>query len=164
MLTKVWDFNLEEKEAEFLDDLRAASGVGRTKKKASWFRLYMRKCLHPRQRGRRAGPILSQQTRTLIGEGNQAYVDNNIPETIRIMQEVIRIEPRASSAWSVLAQCYSDLNEPQKALQLRIMAAHLNHDAEEWDRLAKQSMYITFYSFFSSSKKVHDLLAQRDRA
>ncbi|KAI0945905.1 hypothetical protein AcV7_010019 [Taiwanofungus camphoratus] len=126
MLTKVWDFNLEEKEAEFLDDLRAASGVGRTKKK----------------RGRRAGPILSQQTRTLIGEGNQAYVDNNIPETIRIMQEVIRIEPRASSAWSVLAQCYSDLNEPQKALQLRIMAAHLNHDAEEWDRLAKQSIEI----------------------
>ena len=86
--------------------------------------------------------MLSQQVRNLIGDGNAAYIDNNIPETIRVMQEVIRIEPRASSAWSVLAQCYDDLHEPQKALQLRIMAAHLSHDAEEWDRLAKQSKFV----------------------
>ncbi|KAF8631751.1 hypothetical protein AX15_002207 [Amanita polypyramis BW_CC] len=55
------------------------------------------------------------------------------------MQEVIRIEPRAVAAWSVLAQCYSDTRQEEKALQLRIMAAHLTHDAEEWDRLARQS-------------------------
>jgi general transcription factor 3C polypeptide 3 (transcription factor C subunit 4) len=58
---------------------------------------------------------------------------------MQIMQEVIRIEPRASSAWSVLAQCYEDTNEDKKALQLRIMAAHLRHDSEEWERLATQS-------------------------
>ncbi len=77
--------------------------------------------------------------RALIGEGNQAYVDNDIPSTIRIMQEVIRIEPRAGSAWSVLAQCYDDMGEREKALQLRIMAAHLNQDPDEWLRLAEQS-------------------------
>lgn len=55
------------------------------------------------------------------------------------MQEVIRIEPRAVAAWSVLAQCYEDMHESKRALQLRIMAAHLRHDAEEWDRLARQS-------------------------
>ena len=77
--------------------------------------------------------------RTLIGKGNQAYIDGDLPEAIRVMQEVIRIEPRAHSAWSVLAQCYEDQDEPQKALQLRIMAAHLRHDAEEWQRLAEQS-------------------------
>lgn len=59
------------------------------------------------------------------------------------MQEVIRIEPRAGSAWSVLAQCYEDKQEPQKALQLRIMAAHLNQDAEEWERLAEQSRCVS---------------------
>ena len=91
------------------------------------------------QPGRRKGVILSQQVRGLIGEGNQAYVDNNIPETVRIMQEVIRIEPRAGSAWSVLAQCHDDMGEQLKALQLRIMAAHLNQDPEEWYRLADQS-------------------------
>jgi general transcription factor 3C polypeptide 3 (transcription factor C subunit 4) len=83
--------------------------------------------------------VLSQQVKALIGEGNQAYVDNDIPSTIRIMQEVIRIEPRAASAWSALAQCYMELKEPKKELQLRIMAAHLRHDAEEWDRLARSS-------------------------
>lgn len=77
--------------------------------------------------------------RALIGEGNQAYVDANVPETIRIMQEVIRIEPRAAPAWSVLAQCHGDMGESEKALQLRIMAAHLNHDADEWADLARQS-------------------------
>ncbi|GBE87309.1 TPR-like protein [Sparassis crispa] len=128
MLGKDWDLNIEEKEAEFLSDLRAASGVGRTKKK----------------HGRHPGPVLSQEVRLLIGQGNQAYVDNNVPETMRVMQEVIRIEPRASSAWSVLAQCYEDLNEPQKALQLRIMAAHLTHDADEWDQLARQSMALGY--------------------
>jgi general transcription factor 3C polypeptide 3 (transcription factor C subunit 4) len=91
------------------------------------------------QKTRRAGPALSKEVCELLGAGNQAYVESNFSETIRIMQEVIRIEPRANSAWSVLAQCYGDLNEPEKALQLRIMAAHLTHDAEEWDRLARQS-------------------------
>jgi general transcription factor 3C polypeptide 3 (transcription factor C subunit 4) len=55
------------------------------------------------------------------------------------MQEVIRIEPRAVSAWSVLAQCQADSNEQVKALQLRIMAAHLMHDPDEWYNLATQS-------------------------
>ncbi|KAG6843906.1 hypothetical protein H0H87_011895, partial [Tephrocybe sp. NHM501043] len=123
-LTKDWDFNIEDKDAEFRDDLREASGVGRRRKKG---------------KGRQVGPVLSQQVRSLIGDGNQAYVDSDLPTAIRIMQEVIRIEPRAASAWSVLAQCYSDTGHPQKALQLRIMAAHLRHDADEWDRLANQS-------------------------
>jgi general transcription factor 3C polypeptide 3 (transcription factor C subunit 4) len=55
------------------------------------------------------------------------------------MQEVIRIEPRAISAWKVLAQCYDDMKQEARALKLRIMAAHLIHDCEEWERLAQQS-------------------------
>ncbi|THG99335.1 hypothetical protein EW026_g2982 [Hermanssonia centrifuga] len=123
-LSKVWDFDMKDREAEFKDDLREASGIGRKR---------------GRKPGRQRGIILSPQVRALIGEGNQAYVDNDIPSTIRIMQEVIRIEPRAGSAWSVLAQCYDDMGEREKALQLRIMAAHLNQDPDEWLRLAEQS-------------------------
>jgi len=33
MLSKDWDFNLEEREAEFRDDLREASGIGKKRKK-----------------------------------------------------------------------------------------------------------------------------------
>lgn len=89
------------------------------------------------------------QVRSLIGDGNQAYVDSDLPEAIRIMQEVIRIEPRAASAWSVLAQCYEDMNQDRKALQLRIMAAHLRHDPDEWDRLARQSKSVLFLTHAS---------------
>lgn len=84
MLSRIWDLKLEEKSSDWRDDLREATGIGRRKIK--------------KKRDRRVGPILSQQVRALIGEGNQAYVDNNVPEAIRIMQEVIRIEPRAVSA------------------------------------------------------------------
>lgn len=142
MMTKDWDFNIEEKDAEFRDDLRAASGIGRRRRKVcrlSSFSITLMYINIFHQAGRQSGPVLSQQVKALVGEGNQAYVDNDIPATIRIMQEVIRIEPHAASAWSVLAQCYSDLKEPKKELQLRIMAAHLRHDAEEWERLAASS-------------------------
>ncbi|KAF7298515.1 TPR-like protein [Mycena kentingensis (nom. inval.)] len=88
-----------------------------------------------------SGPVLSAHTKSLIGEGNQAYVDGDLPRAIRIMLEVIRIEPRSPSAWAVLAQCYDEQKELTKGLQLRIMGAHLRMDAEEWDRLARQSKY-----------------------
>ncbi|KAL9710688.1 transcription factor TFIIIC subunit tfc4 [Leucoagaricus gongylophorus] len=123
MLSRDWDINIAEKEAEFRDDLRAASGIGKRRRK----------------KGRLAGPVLSQQVQAMIGEGNQAFVDANTSEAVRIMQEVIRIEPRATAAWSVLANCYDDMGQRDKALQIRIMAAHLRHDAEEWDALAQQS-------------------------
>ncbi|KAI9443193.1 TPR-like protein [Lactarius indigo] len=124
VLSKDWDLDIEE---QFRDDLRAASGIGKRRKK---------------HYGRRPGVVLSQQVKALIGEGNQAYIDGKIQESIRIMQEVIRIEPRAMSAWSVLANCHHDLGQPQKALQLRIMGAHLHHDSEEWERLAKESSVV----------------------
>ncbi|KAJ7185699.1 hypothetical protein C8R46DRAFT_982456 [Mycena filopes] len=122
MLAKDWDFSIYDT-TEYLHDLRTASGVGRRWRKSD----------------RAYGPALSFQTKTLLGEGNQAYVDGDLPGAIRIMLEVIRIEPRAASAWSVLAQCYEDQKELSKALQLRIMGAHLKHDAELWDSLARQS-------------------------
>ena len=75
----------------------------------------------------------------MVGEGNQAYVDGRVQDAIRIMQEVIRIEPKAISAWAVLANCQADMGLHDKALQLRIMAAHLKHDPERWYELAQQS-------------------------
>ncbi|KAJ6568937.1 hypothetical protein B0H19DRAFT_1134257 [Mycena capillaripes] len=122
ILAKEWDFTIYD-HTEYREDLRAASGIGRRWLKSD----------------RKTGPALSFQTKALIGEGNQAYVDGDLPSAIRIMLEVIRIEPRAASAWSVLAQCYEDQKELSKSLQLRIMGAHLKQDSEEWDRLARQS-------------------------
>src|ERR1700753_660944 len=91
------------------------------------------------QRKRNTGPVLSQQVKGMVGEGNQAYVDGRVQDAIRVMQEVIRIEPRAISAWAVLANCQADMGLHDKALQLRIMAAHQTHDPERWYELSQQS-------------------------
>ncbi|KAJ7848411.1 hypothetical protein B0H13DRAFT_2361910 [Mycena leptocephala] len=118
MLSKQWDFTIYDN-TEYRDDLRAASGIGRRQLKGD----------------RKAGPTLSFQTRGLIGEGNQAYVDGDLPGAIRIMLEVIRIEPRAASAWS-------EMGYPQQALYCWAKGYHIdpNNVAALWDRamLAKE--------------------------
>jgi general transcription factor 3C polypeptide 3 (transcription factor C subunit 4) len=86
--------------------------------------------------------------KSLLGEANTAYVSQNIPETIRLMQEVIRIEPRESSAWMTLALCYTDLKEPDKALKLNIIGAHLLHDVDKWIELGKQSRLVAITIHF----------------
>lgn len=91
------------------------------------------------QRGPRDKPILSQQVKSLLGEANTAYVSQNLPETIRLMQEVIRIEPREASAWTTLALCHADLGEPEKALKLNVIGAHLLHDVDLWLKLGGES-------------------------
>ena len=35
LLTKDWDFDIEEREAEFKEDLRAASGIGHKRRRVS---------------------------------------------------------------------------------------------------------------------------------
>lgn len=80
----------------------------------------------------------------MLGEGNQAFIDDDIPKAVQIMQEVIRIEPRARAAWVVLANIH-ERDNPEKALQLRIMAAHLQHEADDWLTLARESRYSLHY-------------------
>ncbi|KAJ7159083.1 TPR-like protein [Mycena crocata] len=133
-LAQGWDFMINDTE-EYRRDLRKASGIG---------------CKG--MNGRHAsGALLSFHTKALIGTGNQAYVDGDRAAALRTMLEVLRIEPRAAAAWTVLAQCYEDEGREApagsaerragegKALQLRIMGAHVKQDAEEWDRLARVS-------------------------
>lgn len=143
VLSQAWDLSVND-EDDWRDELREASGIGRRRKKivctlsphlVTWI------TNNNAQRKRNNGPVLSQQVKGMVGEGNQAYVDGRIQDAIRIMQEVIRIEPKAISAWAVLANCQADMGLHDKALQLRIMAAHLKHDPERWYELAQQSRY-----------------------
>ena len=41
--------------------------------------------------------------------GTQVHVDGRVRVAIRIMQEVVRIEPKAISARAVLANCQADI-------------------------------------------------------
>jgi general transcription factor 3C polypeptide 3 (transcription factor C subunit 4) len=131
----------EDHEAAFRDDLRAAKGIGRPKSKRKVLYAVLPKAfnLFLLQRRPRNEPILSIEVKSLIGKGSQAYVDQQVDLAINTMQEVIRIEPRASSAWSVLIACYRDLGQLDKVLQLGIMSAHLNGDYAQWFKLGEES-------------------------
>ncbi|KAF8575754.1 TPR-like protein [Ramaria rubella] len=129
--SSIWDISIEEQEGfDLHEELKAASGIGRRKR---------------RGRGPRDKPVLSQQVKSLLGEANTAYVSQNIPETIRLMQEVVRIEPREASAWTTLALCHTDMGEPEKALQLHIVGAHLVHDVDLWLKLGTDSRNLGFF-------------------
>ncbi|KAJ7116663.1 hypothetical protein C8R44DRAFT_880019 [Mycena epipterygia] len=65
MLAKDWDFTIYDN-MDYREDLRAASGIGRRRRRGD----------------RQAGPTLSFQTKGLIGQGNQAYVDGDLPRAI----------------------------------------------------------------------------------
>ena len=87
-----------------------------------------------------------------------------------MLSEVIRIEPRAGSAWGVLGACFRGMAErygenldtdtdaeglndeerkrkrmeyKEKALKVSVMGAHLRHDPEEWMRLGDESRYMS---------------------
>ncbi|KIM34146.1 hypothetical protein M408DRAFT_91230 [Serendipita vermifera MAFF 305830] len=118
-----WDFNFQE---EFRDGLREVSGIGSTR---------------VRKRGPRPGigPKLSAEAQKVFGDANLAFVSGQPLEALTMFQEVIRVEPKHHASWSALATCYEDLGEPDKALQVEIMGAHLKTDANHWMQLGAKS-------------------------
>lgn len=74
-------------------------------------------------------------------EANNAYVEGRLEDAIAQYQEIIRIDPRQYQPWSVVAQCHQELGEPDKALQLEIVGAHLRHDSDIWKELGQRSRY-----------------------
>lgn len=62
---------------------------------------------------------------------------------MKIMQEVIRVEPRAESAWCVLAHS----GNSERALLMRVMAANLSNDPEEWGALAERRRYVAYCAY-----------------
>jgi len=79
----------------------------------------------------------------MTGEGNQAYVDGERSDVTCIIQPN-RTEGHLRPGCPRKLPRRNGL--PDKALQLRIMAAHLKHDPEQWYKLAQQSRYDLFPS------------------
>ncbi|KAG9007114.1 transcription factor TFIIIC subunit tfc4 [Tulasnella sp. 427] len=92
-----------------------------------------------RKKGQRLGVELSHQVKAMIGEAATAYINRDLDKAMEICQEVIRIEPSAYSAWNTLALVHEDRENFEAALKLKIMAAHLQGDAELWRELGRAS-------------------------
>ncbi|KAG8908776.1 transcription factor TFIIIC subunit tfc4 [Tulasnella sp. 403] len=151
-----WVFSIDEGDDFSLEDGAHVSGsqqAGKGKKRRA-----------------RAGVELSHQVKAMIGEAAAAYVDRDLVKAMEICQEVIRIEPAAHAAWNTLALVHEDRGEPDTALKLKIMAAHLQGDADLWRELGRASretlqMQQALYCFRKAvSLDPHDVDAIWDRS
>ena len=88
-------------------------------------------------------PIISQQVKALIGDGNQVYVDNDSAEAIRIMQEVIpTYSDRTSKQRSMF--CARSVLWRYERIAKSLAVEDYGSLFEEWDRLARESKYEPF--------------------
>lgn len=127
------DADEEMDELAFEQDLRSATGF-KSKKVRDKAGHARRKRVAPRQQA------VSAEAKNLLAQANMAFAEDNIPETLNKLQEVIRIEPTVRSAWGTMAVCFGSLNQPHKEIQSRIMEAHLTRNAlTQWSSLAEQS-------------------------
>ena len=95
-----------------------------------------------RKRGRVALADMepSPEVRNMLGRANLAYVQGETKEAIDILTEIIRIEPSTKAAWYTLSSIHEDLGNKDKALQLRIVPAHLTRsNPETWKELGAAS-------------------------
>lgn len=82
----------------------------------------------------------SPEVRNMLGSANLAYVQGRQKEAMDILNEVIRIEPATKAAWYTLSSIQEELGNMDKAIQLRIVVAHLTKSkAETWKELGAQS-------------------------
>ncbi|PWN33930.1 TPR-like protein [Meira miltonrushii] len=127
------DADEEMDELAFEQDLRSATGF-KSKKGRETDAFGRRKRVAPRQQA------VSAEAKSLLAQANMAFAEDDIPETLSKLQEVIRIEPTIRSAWGTMAVCFAALNQPDKEIQSRIMEAHLTSNAlTQWSTLAEQS-------------------------
>ncbi|KAH7103837.1 TPR-like protein [Auriculariales sp. MPI-PUGE-AT-0066] len=131
-MSELWNANVREDlgddlpalaDVDFRDELRQASGIGK------------RKGIR-RQRSR---PALSVQVRALLSDATTAFINRELERVVEILEEVIQIEPRDPQAWDMLSSTYEEMQDLDRALQFKIIAAHLRHDSEAWHELGRQS-------------------------
>jgi general transcription factor 3C polypeptide 3 (transcription factor C subunit 4) len=97
----------------------------------------------------------------MIGEAAAAFVDGDLPKTTDICQQVISIEPAAYAAWNTLSLVHEELGDPDTALKLKIMAAHLQGDADLWRELGRASRYVQ--ELFAHYRHYQPLIEQRGK-
>lgn len=129
-LESLWDVP-EEDMQEFERDLAITTGIGKAK----------------RHKGKgRGGPRehpLTPEIKAMLGDANQHYIDREYAEAIELYQEIVRQDSKVHSAWVNLGMIQEELGNPDKALLLKMVAAHLRpKDVDTWKSLASASMLV----------------------
>ncbi|EPS38679.1 hypothetical protein H072_7551 [Dactylellina haptotyla CBS 200.50] len=125
---------LENQIDAFHKGLHTGSGFGRLGKAAK---------RGPKKKGRRAAQdmALSHEVQILLGQANQHYAAGEWPETLKLVQRVIQIDPNVYFAWKVMGEVYLAINEPRKCLLSWVSAASLRpREGELWVTCARMTL------------------------
>ncbi|CUA77312.1 hypothetical protein RSOLAG22IIIB_06639 [Rhizoctonia solani] len=130
-LEKAWDFTITDYDPDnfdLQDELRQATGIGKRKGKG--------RARSPRQ------VQLSHEVNHFLGHAHSAYTSGDHETAIKLLRDVITIEHGVANAWGTLGFCCEDVSDNLRALELWIMAAHLESNSDQrseidvWDSCA----------------------------
>lgn len=75
-----------------------------------------------------------------MGDATLAFVESKELEAISILEEIIQIEPGAMQAWTLLRNCFLELKQEYKAIQVGIIVALMSSRPNAlWVELAQDS-------------------------
>ncbi|KCV69284.1 hypothetical protein H696_03718 [Fonticula alba] len=88
---------------------------------------------------RRIGEIPAHMT-DIMGQANLAYINNDFQKATLLLWQVIREAPQALSPYQTLGSISDAQNDPARALQFYLIAAHLSRrDPDMWRRVGIMS-------------------------
>ncbi|KAF9363267.1 transcription factor TFIIIC subunit tfc4 [Mortierella sp. NVP85] len=91
-----------------------------------------------KKKQRRKGEVIyPPEVQRLLGMANHAYVSRDYKQAVDLFQQVIVTHPNVFQAWNIMGVIQEELGNPEKALQLYLVAAHLTpKDGALWKKLA----------------------------
>ncbi|KAF9432742.1 transcription factor TFIIIC subunit tfc4, partial [Entomortierella beljakovae] len=82
-------------------------------------------------------PLYPPEVQRLLGMANNAYVNKDYEEAVKLYQQVIVDHRNVFQAWNIMGVIQEELGNTEKALQLYLVAAHLTpKDGALWKKLA----------------------------
>ncbi|KAG0056447.1 transcription factor TFIIIC subunit tfc4 [Gryganskiella cystojenkinii] len=89
--------------------------------------------------------ILDPEVQNLLGRANLAYVTKDFNEAVELYQQVIVKDPKIPQAWLNMGEIQEDLGNKDKAIQLKLVAAHLRpKNSKLWKDLGRSSKNLEF--------------------
>ncbi|KAG0181852.1 transcription factor TFIIIC subunit tfc4 [Apophysomyces sp. BC1034] len=113
---------------EFEDNLAATAGIGKSRRKG-------------KRRVTSGETKLPEEVKNMLGRANALYIAQDYGQAIDLLQTLITQHPNVYQSWNTLGLVHEEMGNAEKALQLRMVAAHMcQKDGGLWKELGLKSV------------------------
>ena len=139
------DANHPDRDQNALDEIETALGPDASDKLFEENVPYFRRRRRRRRRTAKAYQALSQALNDNMVRANMLYIQGRDEEAILALRQVIQERPDTDQAWLSLGMIYNKKKETEKAVQCKLMAAHLSpSNSDLWVQLGFSSMELGY--------------------